>query len=266
MNTLCFCANLSFMFLEYGDLLLRMEAAKLAGFSAYEVAFPYDASIEDLQKAQSELGISLELINTFPGENGELGFAATPGSEEAFKNSLHMSIAYAKALNCTRIHIMSGKKVAGISDSVMEETYVRNLIYAANMLEPEDMIGLIEPINKYTGPNYFLDDFNKALSILQRVNSSNIKLQLDIFHLQQITGDLTNNIVRLLPYTGHIQIAQVPDRHEPNTFGEIDYKYILQLLEKLQYNRWIGLEYEPIQGTVEGLSWIEGYGYDLISC
>ncbi|PSN55402.1 putative hydroxypyruvate isomerase [Blattella germanica] len=258
-----FCANLTFMFQETSNLLERYALAKRAGFSAVECAFPYDYQVEEVVKAKQEAGVEQILINTFVGDvtKGQLGFAAIPGSEDQFKASIERAIQYAKALGCPRIHVMSGavKKVEDANDA----EYLKNMKYAASLFEKHKIVGLIEPINPYSVPNYYMNSFDKGLQVVKEVNSPNLKLMLDIFHLQQISGNLTRKITELLPYVGHIQIAQVPDRNEPNTKGEIEYKYIFSLLEKLKYDGWIGLEYKPLTQTKQGLKWLEEFGFVL---
>ncbi|XP_067003135.1 putative hydroxypyruvate isomerase [Anabrus simplex] len=258
-----FCANLSFMFQETKCLLERYDLAKRAGFRAVECAFPYDYSVEDVKTTKEKAGVEQILINVFVGDvtKGELGFAAVPGKEAEFKKSLNLAVAYAKALNCSRIHIMSGR-VENITREC-DQAYENNMRYAADLLSKENIVGLIEPINPYSVPKYFMNSYDKGLELVKKINSPNLKLMMDLFHLQHLRGNLTNNITDLLPYVGHIQIAQVPHRNEPNTPGEVNYPYLFSVLEKLGYDGWIGLEYKPASDTVTGLKWVEEYGYKL---
>lgn len=249
-----FCANLSFMYQEVENVLDRYSLASKSGFSAVECAFPYSDSLERVVQAKINSNVQIILINAPRGETNELGFAAISNMENRFLSSIDLAVCYAQALNCFKIHVM-----AGIVDQPTEanhEAYIKNLTNAARIFETKGIIGLIEPINKYSAPGYYLNSYERAIDVLNKINSPNLKLQLDIFHLQQIKGDLTNNIKSLLPYVGHIQLAQVPKRHEPNILGEINYNYIFQLLEELNYNEWIGLEYNPKDDTDKGLSWL----------
>ncbi|XP_076618192.1 hydroxypyruvate isomerase-like protein Gip [Colletes latitarsis] len=263
MTNIKFATNLSFMFLESPSIIERYQLAKEAGFKAVESGFPFGFTIKDVSEAKKNAGVEQILINIFTGDvsKGELGFAAIPGEEDNFKKSIDLTIEYAKALNCKRIHIMSGKvsQVTSINNAV----YEKNLRYAVECFQKEGIIGLIEPINNITVPNYYMNSFQKGLDVVKRINSPNLKLQLDIFHLQHICGNITKNIKELLPYIGHVQIAQVPDRHEPDTPGEVDYKYILTILEKEGYSGYVGLEYHPKSSSIEGLNWIQKYGYKL---
>lgn len=249
-----FCANLSFMYQETSNLLDRYGLAAKSGFSSVECAFPYADPLERVVRAKTDAGVQQILINVPRGEMHELGLAALPGMEDRFRSSIDLSVSYARALNCSKIHVMAG--IVDRPTSANRETYEKNLKYAARIFETENITGLIEPINKYSAPGYYLNSYEQAIDILNRINNPSLKLQLDIFHLQQIDGDLTNNIKCLLPRVGHIQLAQVPNRNEPNTPGEIDYNYIFQLLQELDYSDWIGLEYTPKDDTDKGLSWL----------
>lgn len=250
-----FCANLSFMYQETNNLLERYSLAAKSGFSSVECAFPYSDPLEKLVQAKNEANVQQILINSPRGEPHELGLAAIPNMEDRFHSTIDLAVSYAHALNCSKIHVMAGN--VALPTEVNLETYKKNLTYAAEIFKTKGIIGLIEPINKYSAPGYYLNSYEQAIDVLDKINSPNLKLQLDIFHLQQIKGDLTNNIKTLLPYAGHIQLAQVPKRNEPNTSGEIDYNYIFQLLEDLNYNEWIGLEYIPKDSTDSGLSWLK---------
>ncbi|KAF0774098.1 putative hydroxypyruvate isomerase [Aphis craccivora] len=249
-----FCANLSFMYQEANCLLERYGLAAKSGFTSVECAFPYSNPLEKVVQAKTDANVQQILINAPRGEANELGFAAIPNMEDRFRSSIDLAISYAKALNCSKIHVMAGIVVQ--PTEVNHQTYEKNLTYAALIFETKGIMGVIEPINKYSAPGYYLNSYEQAIEVLKKINSPNLKLQLDIFHLQQIKGDLTNNIKSLLPYVGHIQLAQVPTRNEPNTPGEIDYNYIFQLLEELKYDEWIGLEYTPKDDTDKGLSWL----------
>ncbi|CAG0917533.1 unnamed protein product [Notodromas monacha] len=253
-------ANISMMFTEVGTLLERYGAAKCAGFSAVECAFPYDFSAEDVGRALETAGVEQVLINSPPGnlDVGELGLAALPGREKEFLQSLDLSVKYAKILKCSRIHIMAGKSTN--ESSTCDETYMKNLRLAVPVLENAGITGLIEPINPWTIPKYHLSSYDHAVKILRGIDSSALKLQLDVFHLQLISGNITRTITDLLPMIGHIQIAQAPHRGEPDTPGEIDYSYMFKLLEDLGYDGWIGCEYIPSHAsTKDGLAWMRSY-------
>lgn len=258
-----FCANLAFMFTESSSILERYTLAKDAGFKAVETGFPWGYTLEQVKQAKETAGVQQVLINLKTGDvsKGELGVTAIPGKENEFKDNLKSTIDYAKALSAQKIHIMAGKLENVSSENWT--TYENNLKYAANILKDEGLLGVIEPINQHSVPKYFLSDYSKAVEVIKRIDSANLKLQLDIFHLQHICGDLSYNIKNLMPYVGHVQIAQVPNRNEPDMAGEINYKYILQHLENCGYRDWIGLEYKPAGNSKEGLKWVQEFGYNL---
>uniref|UniRef100_A0A2M4AQF0 Putative hydroxypyruvate isomerase n=1 Tax=Anopheles triannulatus TaxID=58253 RepID=A0A2M4AQF0_9DIPT len=265
MAGLRFCANLNFMFLEAGSFLERYRAAKAAGFGGVEGPFPpTDVSLEALKAVQKETGLKQILMNIALGElpAGQFGCAAVPGMEQEFQKNLENTIQYAKALGCSKIHIMAGK-LEGPATKEHDSTYLANLRAAAPILTQNNIIGVIEPINQYALPGYYLSCYDKAISILDAIGSSNLKLMFDIYHAQHIRGDLTNAINTLAPHIGHIQLAQVPGRNEPHSEGELNFRYILNALATGGQYRdgWIGCEYRPAGGTVEGLTWLREYGY-----
>lgn len=261
--SLKFASNLSFMFTEAPTILERYSLAKEAGFKYVESAFP-GFPLQEVVNAKNNAGIDQILINLHAGDGEKAnlkGLAAIIGEEEAFQNSVNLTIEYAKALNCKRIHVTAGVVERPTPEN--DAAYETNLLYAVDKFKKEGITGLIEPINTFTVPNYYMHSFEKGLELVKKINSPHLKLQLDLFHLQHTCGNVTRNIRELLPYVGHIQIAQVPDRHEPDTPGELDYQYILSLLEKEAYNGYIGLEYAPKTTTVEGLQWVQKLGYKL---
>jgi len=261
-----FAANLSFMFTEYPSLESRYEAAQKAGFKYVEFAFPYDEDMEVLKNAKEKAGLEQVLINGFPGDlkSGDIGFAAHPGREQEFKEKLELSISYAKALGCKRMHIMSGRVPNDADNQLREkmmETFISNITYAAERLQRDGILALIEAVNdRISMPGYFMSNPLTGLEIVKKVNHPNLKFQFDIFHVQIMDGNLTKNIEKFLPHIGHIQIAQVPERGEPDTPGEINYQYVFSVLENLGYDGFIGLEYKPRGKTEDGLEWLRKLG------
>jgi len=244
-----YCANLTMLFQkESAGLMGRYELAKKAGFAKVETPFPYELTPQQLSEALESNGLDQVLINTEPGDS--LGMAALHGKQAEFMASLTKSIEYCKASNCKLLHIMSG--CTGQQDfETSLQVYKENLKSAVKLLAEHGILGVIEPISGK--PGYFLNSFDLAEKVIGEINSPNLRLLLDIFHLQRISGNLTENIKKLLRITGHIQISQVPNRDEPDHIGEINYQYILGLLEKLEYDGFIGLEYMPKDGTMQGL-------------
>ncbi|XP_058813316.1 putative hydroxypyruvate isomerase [Topomyia yanbarensis] len=261
--SLKFCANLNFMFTESSDFLDRYRLAKQAGFTGVEGVFPPDhVSITDLTGVCKETGLEQILMNIATGDvpGGQFGCAAFPEHVDSFRTNLERTIEYAKAVNCKKIHVMAGK-LAGPATAQHDTTYLKNLRTAASLLEKNNILGVIEPINKYSVPGYYLACYEKAIRILKEVNSPNLKLMFDIFHAQHIRGDISSAIKTFAPYIGHVQLAQVPNRNEPDTEGELNYRYVLQMLESSGYTDWVGCEYKPKTATVEGLGWLRDFGY-----
>uniref|UniRef100_A0AAV2KT97 Putative hydroxypyruvate isomerase n=1 Tax=Knipowitschia caucasica TaxID=637954 RepID=A0AAV2KT97_KNICA len=242
-----------------------MYAAAAAGFRAVEAAWPYEEELQELQRAREATGLELVLINTPPGNlgAGELGLGAAPGRQEEFRRGLEQALDYALGLGCKRIHLMAGRVPLGSEREEvapeMERVFIHNLQYAADLLSEKGLTGLIEPINtRITDPRYFLDSPHHAAAILKRVGKPNLKLQMDVFHWQIMDGNLTQNMLKYMSLIDHVQVAQVPDRHEPDSCGEINFLHVWDVLEQ-NYSGYIGLEYRPRGSTEEGLGWIRNY-------
>ncbi|KAJ7986391.1 hypothetical protein DPEC_G00339420 [Dallia pectoralis] len=266
MPALKFCANITWLFADLPEITQRLQAAASAGFRAVEAAWPYDSDLQELQRVKHATGVEMVLINTPPGDAkaGELGLGAVPGREKDFRQGLDLAIEYAKALDCRSIHLMAGRVPVGADRATvameMENTFIKNLKHAADVLTKEGITGLIEPINtRITDPRYFLDSPHHAADILKKVDRPNIKIQLDIFHWQIMDGNLTQNIQKYFPLIGHVQIAQVPDRNEPDSAGELNFPYLFRLLEELGYQGYVGCEYKPLGSTKDGLVWVNNY-------
>ncbi|XP_046561297.1 putative hydroxypyruvate isomerase [Haliotis rubra] len=255
-------ANVSLLFKETPNLADRYQVAKDAGFKFVECTFPYDVPVDQMAAAREGAGLEQVLINGYPGDlaNGDLGLAALPSRKEEFREKLELSIQYANALECKRMHLMAGRR-GQVDDKVMEETFLDNLQYAADRLQKEGILAVIEPVNnRISVPDYFLYDPHKGLEYVKRLNHPNLKLQFDVFHVQIMDGNLTKNLKEMFPYIGHIQISQVPERHEPDSPGEINYPYVFQVLENLGYDGYIGLEYNPKGDTLAGLEGLRKLG------
>ncbi|XP_075472189.1 putative hydroxypyruvate isomerase isoform X1 [Ascaphus truei] len=266
MPALRFSANLSWLFQHVPDLPGRVQAAAGAGFQALEVAWPYDSDVGLLREALDRHQLPMVLINTPPGDPkaGELGLGAVPGRQDEFRAGLNQAVSWASHLGCNSIHIMAGRVPLGLERQgiakEMEETFIENLMYAAEVLSQAGMVGLLEPINcRITDPRYFLNTPQHAVSILQKVGRPNLKLQMDLYHWQIMDGNLTQNMKTYFPLIGHVQIAQVPHRNEPDSPGELNFMYLFDLLEELGYQDYVGCEYKPQGDTLTGLGWMETY-------
>ena len=254
-----FAANLSFLFDEV-PFLERFGEAAHAGFRAVEFAFAYEYRIQELVAEQRAHRLDVVLLNAPPGdwEQGDRGLASIPGREHEFAAGISNALQYAQALSCSRIHVMAGVVPADADDAERERRmrmYVRNLRAATAEAQAQGVTILIEPINPRDVPGYFLTTQADAHAIRAEVGLPNLKVQMDLYHAQIVEGDLAEKIRRYLPYIGHFQIAGVPGRHEPDT-GEVNFSYLFRVLDELKYAGYIGCEYRPEHGTVEGLAWM----------
>jgi 2-dehydrotetronate isomerase len=255
-----FAANLSFMFQEVG-FLDRFAAAAGCGFKAVEYLFPYEHPPEVIAGQLSRNGLAQALFNMPPGDwgAGERGIAALPGREQEFRDGIEQALTYAKATQCRLLHAMAGLWPAGRDRAEAEHVYFGNLRYAAERLASEGITVIIEPINTRDIPGYFLNTTTQAMSVIQRVGHPNLKLQLDLYHVQIMEGDLAHRIRALAGRYPHVQIAGNPGRHEPDV-GEINYPFLFDLFDELGYHGWIGCEYRPQAETKAGFGWAKRYG------
>ena len=252
-------ANLTFMFTEV-DFLDRFKAAAAAGFTGVEYLFPYDYEAGVIKQKLAENRLTQALHN-LPGGNwgaGDRGIGCLPDRVDEFKAGVDTAIKYATALGCTQINCLAGIKPAGVSDAAAHDTLVANLKYAAPRLKAAGIKLLLEAINTRDIPGFFVSHTLQALEILDAVGSDNVFLQYDIYHMQVMEGDLALTMERHLKRIAHIQLADLPGRHEPGT-GEIHYPFLFGFLERVGYSGWIGCEYKPAQSTEAGLGWAKPY-------
>jgi hydroxypyruvate isomerase len=253
-------ANLSMLFQDV-PFLDRFEAAAAAGFRGVECLFPYEAPASEIASRLKRHGLTQALFNLPPGDwaKGERGTAALPGREPEFNEGLERALEYAEATGCRRLHPMAGNWPAGRDRAEGTACYVANLRRAADRAASSGITVLIEPINTRDMPGYFLNTTAEAIAVMKAVERPNLKLQLDLYHCQIMEGDLATHIRRLAGEYAHVQIAGVPDRHEPDQ-GEVNYPYLLELLDENGYDGWVGLEYRPRADTRAGLGWAERWG------
>lgn len=252
-----FAANLTMMFNEI-PFPQRFAAAAKAGFAAVEFLFPYDYPPAEVARWLQEAGLKNALFNMPPGDwaAGERGVASLPGREEEFRAGVARAIEYARALGTPSIHAMAGLLPSGADRKRHREVFVANLRHAAKVLAGEGLTLLIEPINSRDIPGYFLNTQAEAHAIREEVDQPNLKVQMDFYHAQIVEGDLSVTLRKHIAHVGHVQIASVPDRHEPDE-GEIDYRHIFRLLDELGYPGWVGCEYRPRGRTEDGLGWLK---------
>lgn len=249
-----FAANLSFL---YQDLpfLDRFAAAAQDGFKAVEYLFPYEWPSAKLAERLRVNHLEQALFNAPPGnwERGERGLAALPGREQEFQLGFGKALMYATALKCHRVHVMAGLVPSDLSRPDMQATYVSNLSWAAQQALACGVDVLIEPINTRDIPGYFLNRQDHAHEIVTLVGAPNLKVQMDLYHCQIVEGDVAMKLRHYVPFgrIGHIQIASVPERHEPDG-GELNYAYLFDLIDELRFDGWLGCEYRPKAGAVPG--------------
>lgn len=250
-----FAANLSMMFTEH-DFPDRFRAAADAGFDAVEFLFPYDYPAKDVAGWCRAANVKQVLFNLPPGNwaAGERGLAALPGRKADFRQSVQTALDYAEVIGTPRLHIMAG--IADPADPAHQASYRDSLAFAADAAAEKGICLLIEPINGRDMPGYFLNDFARAADLIGSLGHASIKLQYDIYHRQILHGDVLTGLKTLLPLIGHIQIASVPARNEPGS-GELDDFRIFQALDDLGYEGFVGCEYRPRAGTLDGLGWLQ---------
>ena len=251
-----FAANLSMMFNEV-PFPQRFAAAAKAGFKGVEFLFPYDCKPAEVAGWLKDAGLVSALFNMPPGDfaGGERGIASLPGREEEFRRGVATALEYAAALGTKRIHAMAGLLPAGADRAQRRAIYVDNLRYATAELAKERLMLVIEPINTRDIPGYFLNTQAEAHAICEEVGTDNLKVQMDFYHAQIVEGDLTMKFRKYFPHIGHVQIASVPLRNEPDC-GEVDYRHIFHLLDECGYEGWVGCEYRPRGKTEDGLGWL----------
>ena len=250
-----FAANLTMLFTEL-PFMQRFEAAAKAGFKAVEYLFPYAFDKKELAAALRATGLQQVLHNLPAGnwESGERGIACHPDRVSEFREGVGMAIDYATALGCPKLNCLLGKLPAGMSAEEARKVAVENLRFAARELQSAGIMLLIEPINHFDIPGFFLTRTDQALAIIDEVGSTNLLLQYDIYHAQRMEGELASTISKNMARIGHIQLADNPGRGEPGT-GEINYPWLFKHIDAAGYTGWIGCEYKPRGTTVDGLGW-----------
>ncbi len=252
-----FAANLTMLFTEHA-FLDRFEAAAKAGFKAVEFLFPYAWTAEEIKQRLDANGLTLVLHNLPAGDwdAGERGIACHPYRVSEFRDGVGKAIAYAKVLGVGQLNCLVGKAPAGVSEDLLRQTVIENLRFAAAELQKAGLRLLIEPINTFDIPDFYLSRTVQAIEILDEVGADNAFVQYDIYHAQRMEGELANTAQKHLARIGHVQLADNPGRNEPGT-GEINYAFLFTHLDRIGYDGWIGCEYKPTATTEAGLGWIK---------
>ena len=251
-----FAANLTMMYQEF-PFLERFAAAARDGFNAVEYLFPDRYFARDLKARLDARGLVQVLFNAPPGEwaAGERGIAALPGREDEFRRSIETALERARILGNTRLHVMAGLIDPSQPHQLQRGVYLKNIAWAASEARADGMTIVIEPINRRDMPGFFLTRQDEAQSICAAIGASNLRVQFDCYHCQITEGDLSFKLTRDIANVGHIQVAGVSDRHEPDV-GELNFPYLFDLIDSLGYEGWIGCEYEPSGATSAGLQWM----------
>lgn len=254
-----FAANLSMMYAEH-EFPDRFAAAADDGFTAVEYLFPYEYPAEQLRRLLDAGGLRQVLFNAPPGDfaAGERGIASIPGREDEFRDGFRRALTYAETLGCPRVHVMAGLlPPAGVGRGDRLAVYRRNLAWAAEQAAGNGVDVMIEPINQRDMPGYLLSLQDEAHEIVTEIGASNLKVQLDLYHCQITEGDVTVRLRSDIPTgrVGHLQIAGVPDRHEPDS-GELAIGHLLAVIDETGFDGWVGCEYRPAAGTSDGLGWM----------
>ena len=255
-----FSANLGFLFAEV-PFLERFDAAARAGFTAVEYAAPYDYPASELRTRLKDAGLTQVLINSPVGnrEAGERGMACLPGRTVAFRDGVSQALDYAAALDCKLIHLMAGVPPPDVARDTALALYAANLAWAAEKALTAGVKLVIEPLNPRDAPGYLLATQEQGAAIVAAIGHDRLGLQFDVYHCQTAQGDVSRRLEALMPVIDHMQLADVPGRHEPGT-GEIGWDYLFRRIDELGYAGWIGCEYNPAGDTLTGLAWRRCYG------
>jgi hydroxypyruvate isomerase len=251
-----FAANLTMLFNEV-PFLERFELAAKAGFKAVEFQFPYAYDAQALRARIVDNGLQLVLHNLPAGDwdAGERGIACHPDRVEEFRAGVVRAIVYAHALGVPQLNCLAGRAPAGVDEATLRRTFVENLRHAASALRKAGLKLLIEPINTFDVPGFYLSHTAQAVRILDEVGADNAFIQYDLYHAQRMQGELAATFDKYQSRIAHVQIADNPGRHEPGT-GEINYDFLFRHLDARSYAGWIGCEYEPAATTAAGLAWL----------
>lgn len=251
-----FAANLSFMFNEW-PALERFRQATEAGFTHVEFLFPYEHDLDELDRAIGESGLQLICFDSRPGNfaAGERGCLCHPGREDEFHETIVEAVAIAERYGARLVNPLAGKVPAGVSPDAAKAVTIANLRRAAPVVEDAGVTLCIEGLNTIDNPGYFIDGTDIGFEIVDEVGSPAVKYLYDVYHMQVMEGNLISTITSNLERIAHIQISDVPGRHEPGT-GEINYPNVLAAIEAAGYTGYVATEYRPAHGTLEGLGWL----------
>jgi hydroxypyruvate isomerase len=256
-----FAANLTMLFTEY-PFLERIDRAAEAGFTAIEFLFPYQEDVDGIREALSRNGMQQVLFNLPAGDfaGGERGIANDPNRTGEFREGVAQALEIAAKLDCPRLNCLSGLALEDVPRETQWKTLVENYQYAAEETSKAGVLQLVEPINTFDMPGFMVSNTRQGLQLIEEVDSDNLKLQYDVYHMQRMEGELIGTLKANLDQIAHIQIADNPGRHQPGT-GEINYPFVLSQIDQMGYEGWVSLEYVPEGATVDTLDWLRDWGY-----
>lgn len=256
--------NISTIFTEV-PFIERFEKAKEAGFAYVECQFPYSYSSEHIKDKLADLHLSMVLLNLYPGnwDKGDRGMAIYKERTEEFKESVYQGIEYARHLNVNKMHCMAGVCLEKQDSPAYRETYIENLRFAAQKALEYNITILIEPINHFDMPGYFLNNLEEARKMIKETRMPNLQLQYDFYHIQRLYGESTKSFLQYKDVIGHVQIADTPGRHQPGT-GDVDFLEIFQTLSFADYQGFVGLEYNPLGRSEDSFEWLEPFKGGLL--
>ena len=251
-----FAANLTMLYTEV-DFLDRFDVAAKDGFKGVEYLFPYPYQKQELVDRLKKNNLTQVLHNLPAGDwaAGERGIAVLPDRVNEFQEGVGKAIEYATALECKKVNVLAGIAPKHIDADKLRETFVGNLKFAAQKLKDAGILFVMEPINTYDMPGFYLNHTQQALDLIDAVGSDNLRIQYDIYHMQRMEGELAATMQKHFAKIGHIQIADNPGRNEPGT-GEINYPFLFEFIDRLGYDGWVSGEYKPAGKTSDGLGWM----------
>jgi hydroxypyruvate isomerase len=261
-DTVRFSANLSFLFKD-APFIERFARARAAGFDGVEFMWPGLDALDAVERAVAETGLEVALFNFDAGDipAGDRGLLSDPARQDEFRANVPIALDLASRIGCRRLNALVGLRVAGLELEAQLALARENAAWAAEQARAQGATVLIEAVNSHENGPYLLDTTAKAMAFLDAIGAENAKLQYDVYHMQRMEGNLADTLTRLLPRIGHVQVADPPGRNEPGT-GEINFRFILDLLDRHGYRGWVGLEYNPSTSrTEDSLGWIREFGY-----
>ena len=254
--TLKLAANIGLLFPELPPLD-RIAAAQAAGFEGVELLFPYDLDPLAVRDAALAQGLPVVQINSPPGDRakGESGFAAVPGREARFRETLEVAFDFLAACGSSQLHVLAGFPGSGVDPRRVREVFVSNLQWACDEAATREVRILIEPLNSRDMPGYALSTLAQAAEVIADVARPNLGLQFDLYHSQIMGGDLTRRLEQFAPFIRHVQIAGAPSRNEPDR-GEVNLPIVMRALAETGYDGWVSAEYRPFGPTRDSLGWM----------